>query len=693
MSTDGSPRTGTQQPPHIEVHRPRPRRRKGPWVPLAALAAVVAGLWALGYRPDQLWNRKGPPLLTVEVDRGDVPAFVVEGGTLESANNATVKCQVEALIGLVGGAVNGQNAAGGANRQGAAGTANRAGGAPGTGGSTVAGANANAGQQQATTTPNATDQQAANQAAAAPKKARYGAARKSNAQRKVTSPTGLMGAQATADAANGAAGGAGGQAGGGGAAGGAGTTTTAANAATAGFSDSIPMPAFKSFTMEVPPHTPLRPATTQQATAAAAKPPQQTLQQQQQGGGRNNNPFGQEQPGSTRILSILPEGTRVKQGDVVCELDSAAFRDELLAQLIRWDQAKSWVEQARSALRVAEISLKEYREGLLPQDRHLMEGYILQLRNDLAQKRLAYDADKELDRKKIPNQLKASTLALEKAEISVNKALEMQQRLERFTAPRLIKNLEAKIAAVKADLLAQEAAFGLEDERKRRLERNIEACTMRAPRDGIVVYAAPANRWGRVEAMIQEGVTVREGQDIFKLPDPRHMRVRANINESRVAMVYSGQAAEIRIDAFPELALTGKVAEVTPIPAPAAGPISDVKLYYAMVDIDDSYEALRPGLSAEVSFAQDTRRGVTRVPVKAIRWLDDAPYVALPTGDGYAWRRLELGLFNATHAEVRSGLKPGDRVVADPESLPPPGPTPPSHDASAVARSAGKRRG
>ena len=44
------------------------------------------------------------PLDFVEIDRGDVDIVVVEQGTVESANNTTVRCQVEALIGTVGGA-------------------------------------------------------------------------------------------------------------------------------------------------------------------------------------------------------------------------------------------------------------------------------------------------------------------------------------------------------------------------------------------------------------------------------------------------------------------------------------------------------------------------------------------------------------------------------------------------------------
>src|SRR5262249_38212115 len=178
-----------------------------------------------------------------------------------------------------------------------------------------------------------------------------------------------------------------------------------------------------------------------------------------------------------------------------------------------------------------------------------------------------------------PAQLKADELSLHQAEIAYKNAQNMQERLEKYTAPRLIKALEAKIEANRADLLAQKSAFQLESDRLRRLETMVENCTMRAPMDGIVVYANQANPWGMVMAQIDEGQTVREGQPIFYLPDPSRMRVKAKINESKVGLVHTGQRAEIRIDAFPGLVLKGTVAEVTPIPAPSNGPQSATRTY------------------------------------------------------------------------------------------------------------------
>jgi RND family efflux transporter MFP subunit len=446
-----------------------------------------------------------------------------------------------------------------------------------------------------------------------------------------------------------------------------------------------PAPTISSFTLTVAAYVPLRPATSPTATAQAqaqAKAKQQQQQQQQQGGGGgrrggNANQLEQEKPGATRIISILKEGTPVKAGDLVCELDSAAFRDEVMAQEIKYAQAKAYVDQARSLLEVNQISLREYRDGVYPQDAQLISQYLTtcELERERTLGNLKWSEGLYAKGMRAKGQLQADRLSVQQAEIAYQGALNMKERLEKYTAPRLIKSLEAKIEANRADLLAQEATFQRESDRLRRLKAMVENCMMRAPMDGIVVYANQTNPWGRVEAQIDEGQTVREGQAVFYLPDPSRMRVKAKVNEAKVSEIETGQETEVRIDAFPDRPLRGKVAEIMPIPAPANGPMSDTHIYYVYVNLDSTFEGLRPGMTTEVSFFVKSQADVTRIPVDAIRWVRDEPYAALMGADGPRWRRLELGAINASYAEVRSGLEPGDRVVAEPDLLAPPSPT------------------
>ena len=79
---------------------------------------------------------------------------------------------------------------------------------------------------------------------------------------------------------------------------------------------------------------------------------------------------------NTAILSFLPEGTKVKEGDLVAELDSSPLRGQLVDQRITTKSAEAAFQNAKLTREVAEIAVKEYEEGIYPQDRATIQGEI-----------------------------------------------------------------------------------------------------------------------------------------------------------------------------------------------------------------------------------------------------------------------------------------------------------------------------
>jgi multidrug efflux pump subunit AcrA (membrane-fusion protein) len=412
------------------------------------------------------------------------------------------------------------------------------------------------------------------------------------------------------------------------------------------------------------------------------------------GGGRAGaSMLDQEKPGSTTIIELIPQGIRVKAGDVICKFDSSALLDEEQAQHVRWLQAKSYVEQANALLAVSLITQKEYRDGIYPLDLQLIRQYIqtCELDFERLRKTAAWSYDMLKQGYRTHFQANADRLALEQADIALKDARNMLDRLTKQTGPKILKSLEAKVLAIRADKFLQDAAFSLETQRLDRIRKNIRNCTVKAPRDGIVVYVNDANRWGQVTAPIDQGVTVRQGQPIINLPDPLHMRVKARINESKVNLVHTGQAALVVVDAFPERPLRGRVAEITAINVPLNA--SDVRVYYANVDIEKGFDDLRPGLTAEVTIMIDRQPNATRVPLEAVRWAGGRPYVALydrsleqAGKQSWRWRPVQLGVSDTRFAEVTGGLEAGDRIVAHPRSLPEPAPSPVASSLGSLAR-------
>src|SRR5262249_28405536 len=75
-----------------------------------------------------------------------------------------------------------------------------------------------------------------------------------------------------------------------------------------------------------------------------------------------------EVEGTRTVSRIVPEGTQVKKGVVVCELDSAARKDQLINQRITTKSAEAAFQDAKLAREVAEIAVREYVEGIYPQE-------------------------------------------------------------------------------------------------------------------------------------------------------------------------------------------------------------------------------------------------------------------------------------------------------------------------------------
>src|SRR5690606_5052562 len=72
--------------------------------------------------------------------------------------------------------------------------------------------------------------------------------------------------------------------------------------------------------------------------------------------------------GQTTILMLPPEGTRVVEGQLVCELDSAALKDRLANQQVAVERAGADRDNAAKSLEVAELNVREYRDVTYPQE-------------------------------------------------------------------------------------------------------------------------------------------------------------------------------------------------------------------------------------------------------------------------------------------------------------------------------------
>src|SRR5262249_31852648 len=66
--------------------------------------------------------------------------------------------------------------------------------------------------------------------------------------------------------------------------------------------------------------------------------------------------------GDVTILRLVDDGTTVKQGEVLCELDSSGYQELVRRQAITVEEARAAHRQAELNLEVARIGLEAYRQ-------------------------------------------------------------------------------------------------------------------------------------------------------------------------------------------------------------------------------------------------------------------------------------------------------------------------------------------
>ncbi len=381
--------------------------------------------------------------------------------------------------------------------------------------------------------------------------------------------------------------------------------------------------------------------------------------------------------GSTTILTILPEGTKVKKGDLVCELDSATLRESLTNQRISTEGAKAAYEQAKLTREVAEIAVKEYEDGIFGQELATINGEIKLAESDLARAADRVEwANRMYDKGYVSlAQKKTEELNLQKAQFALEQANSKLKVLVQFTKAKTIKELRSDVEKALSDEKAKEQTYDLEKQKEAKYERQIANCKLFAPGDGLIVYANdPGRNFGSNTPQVEEGASVRERQPIFSLPDITNMQVNAKIHESQLDKIASRMGvgklkAKIRVDAFADQELDGTVSDVAPLPDPSSFFSSDIKVYTSHIKIDNPLPGLRPGMNAEVVILVDRKEDVLTVPVQAVLEFKGKDHVAVKGPNGYTRKEITLGATNDKYIEVVGGAEAGQVVALNPVAL------------------------
>lgn len=411
-----------------------------------------------------------------------------------------------------------------------------------------------------------------------------------------------------------------------------------------------------------------------------------------------------EVEGTARIVSIVPEGSYAKKGELLVELDSAQAQDQVNIQQINFEKAKFAVEQARATLEIqrsatnsdflaAELKLKfaridrdKYRQGQLMVDLVEASNRVIQAEAQLSvnvdtyvnSTNLAargYETKQKVDSDRLSVLNMRNSLIVATNTLWMLQEFDIQKLLAKSDADvlqaeqeldRVINQNKRKMAQYEADLLTQINTLNLSEEKLERDKKNLLSTKIYAPGDGLVVYQMSENRFSS-ESLVEGGAVVRNRQDLIKLPDLSRMKVTVKVHESHVTMIQPGLAAYVILDSMPEQRFRGVVERVAPLPdTQSRWGNPNLKVYNTDIFLTDTVPNVKPGVSAKAEIVVTNVANTLSVPIQAITTYKGKQVAYVLNNGKPEPQPVELGLFNTKFIEVTKGLSEGNRVLLSP---------------------------
>ena len=228
---------------------------------------------------------------------------------------------------------------------------------------------------------------------------------------------------------------------------------------------------------------------------------------------------------------------------------------------------------------------------------------------------------------------------------------------------RMIRTNRSRLAQAESKFATAKRRYDMELAKKEDLERQLNACVIKAVQPGLVAYG-PINTGPRYNEPIEEGAAVRLRQTILTIPNMTQMGAHVAIHESQVKKVKLGQMATIRVDAEPGKVLVGKVAEIAVLPDSSSSRYTpNLKVYPCSIHIDGVHDWLKPGMNAKVEVIINQLDDILYVPVQSIEVEQDRHFCYVHKGSELERRAVQTGSFNDDFIEVSGGLTAGENVA------------------------------
>jgi HlyD family secretion protein len=330
--------------------------------------------------------------------------------------------------------------------------------------------------------------------------------------------------------------------------------------------------------------------------------------------------------GSLVIVKIAAPGAPVKAGDVLVEFDRQAQEKIALDKKAEYEDLVNQILQKDAEQTAARVK----DDSEISQAENAVKNYELEV-------------------------LKNEMLSRVKAEINNQDLAESRIKLkalrENYALKRAAATAEHRILEIRRDRAKAAMDHAID---------NAKALTVLSPIDGLVV---PKMTWkGNGPADIQEGDEMWPGAPVLQVVNQSSMQVRARINQADLPSVRVGLPVTVRLDAYPDLEMTGRITQIAPIGV--SGSFSPrVRAFAAVIAVDGTNPRLLPDLTAAIDVEVERIKNALVVRRDAVQVDANGAHVRVRDSSGISTRQVALGPSDEVDVVVTSGLEPGQVIV------------------------------
>jgi len=203
---------------------------------------------------------------------------------------------------------------------------------------------------------------------------------------------------------------------------------------------------------------------------------------------------------------------------------------------------------------------------------------------------------------------------------------------------------------------------------------NLQKTVFYSPIDGIITSL-------RVEEgeIALVGTMNNPGTVLLTIADLSVMEVEVEVDETDVVRVELNQEAEIRVDAFPDDIILGKVTEIGSSALQIVSASQESKDFKVVITLENPPPNLKPGLSASADIITARKQGVLAVPISALvikemekdtDLLQESQQegVYIVEKDRVKFQPVQKGILGELKIEILSGLEIEQEIVVGPYS-------------------------